>query len=55
MCPQNILNRYLNVVRCGNKKAERFMRLNGESELIMEGLLAVGSVYGLIYCLALLA
>jgi len=53
--PQIILNRHLNVVRCGNKKAERFMRLNGESELIMEALLAVGSVYSLIYCFALLA
>lgn len=53
--PQIILNRHLNVVRRGNKKAERFMRLNGESELIMEGLLTVGSVYSLIYCLALLA
>lgn len=52
--PQIILNRHLNV-RCGNKKPERFMRLNGESELIMEGLLAVGSVYSLIYCFALLA
>jgi hypothetical protein len=53
--PQIILNRHLNVVRCGNKKAERFMRLNGESELIMKGLLALGSVYSLIYCLTLLA